>query len=140
MKNVLMTMFVIGSLCACAPSFAGTTDKVNAAVKAAEQWLQLVDQKNYSGSWDEAARFFKAAVKREIWIAQLNQYRAPLGEVVSRKVLTASYMTSLPNAPKGEYVVIQFQVKFASGKKMVETITPLWDEDNAWRVSGYYIK
>jgi len=49
-------------------------------------------------------------------------------------------MTSMPGAPDGEYVVIQFESSFANKESAVETVTPMKGEDGVWRVSGYYIK
>ena len=66
--------------------------------------------------------------------------RQPLGEVKSRKLNGAQYMTSMPGAPDGEYVVIQFDASFANKEKAVETVTPMRDKDGVWRVSGYFIK
>jgi len=48
--------------------------------------------------------------------------------------------TSLPGAPDGDYVVIQFQTSFANKASAVETITPMRDRDGAYRVSGYFIR
>ena len=48
--------------------------------------------------------------------------------------------TSLPGAPDGQYVVIQFKSSFTNKKTTIETVTPMLDKDGKWRVSGYYIK
>lgn len=61
-------------------------------------------------------------------------------KVISRVVSTKEFMTSLPGAPDGEYVVIQFKTSFENKKEAVETVTPKKDKDGKWRVSGYYIK
>jgi hypothetical protein len=66
--------------------------------------------------------------------------RQPLGKLISRKMQTKSYKTSLPGAPDGEYVVIQFETSFENKKTAIETVTPMLDKDGKWRVSGYYIK
>jgi hypothetical protein len=50
------------------------------------------------------------------------------------------YTNTLPGAPDGEYVVIQYETSFENKKSAIETITPMLDEDGRWRVSGYYIK
>lgn len=110
------------------------------AVDAATKWLQLVDQAQYEASWEEAATYFKDAVDRDTWVAQVKAVRAPLGEVVSRKVIGARAMSSLPGAPDGEYVVIQIETEFANKKSSVETITPMLDGARGWRVSGYFIR
>ena len=68
------------------------------------------------------------------------QHRKPLCKLVSRKVKSKDYKTSLPGAPEGEYVVIQFKTSFENKKRSIETVTPMIDDDGKWRVSGYYIK
>ncbi len=65
--------------------------------------------------------------------------RKPLGKLFSRKVLTKVYKSSLPGAPDGEYVVVQFETSFENKKMAIETVTPMLDKDGKWRVSGYYI-
>jgi hypothetical protein len=51
-----------------------------------------------------------------------------------------TYSTTLPGAPDGEYVVIQYQTSFANKKASVETVTPMREKDGRWRVSGYFIR
>ncbi len=66
--------------------------------------------------------------------------RKPLGKVLSRKVINSTYTTSLPGAPDGQYVVIQFETSFENKRNAVETVTPMLEPDGQWRVSGYYIR
>ena len=70
----------------------------------------------------------------------MKSVRKPLGQNLSREVNFKKYTTSLPGAPDGEYVVIQFTTSFSHKKSAVETVTPMLDTDGKWRVSGYYIK
>ena len=100
----------------------------------------MVDGGEYAHSWDEAAEYFKGAITREQWGQSLQGVRKPLGKVISREVKSKTYTTSLPGAPDGEYVVIQFETSFEHKKSAVETVTPMIDTDGKWRVSGYYIK
>jgi len=111
-----------------------------AAVAASQAWLALVDDGDYSGSWEEAAAYFKAAVPVEQWQRSMIAFRKPLGKVVSRKLRSNHYTKTLPGAPDGEYVVIQYETAFEHKKSAIETITPMLDEDGGWKVSGYYIK
>ena len=94
----------------------------------------------YSDSWQGAAEYLRNAIHQEQWNRSLQAVRKPLGEVVSRQMKTATYKTSLPGAPDGEYVVIQFDTSFENKKAAIETVTPMMDQDGTWRVSGYYIK
>jgi hypothetical protein len=58
---------------------------------------------------------------------------------VSRKLLSASFQSSLPGAPDGEYVVIQYQAVYQNKAAAIETVTPT-RENGVWKVAGYYIK
>ena len=65
----------------------------------------------------------------------------PHGSLIPRNNCKSQiYATSLPGAPDGEYVVIQYKTSFVNKKDAIETITPMLDKDGKWRVSGYYIK
>ena len=66
--------------------------------------------------------------------------RQPFGKLLSRKLKSKQYATSLPGAPDGQFVVIQFEASFENKKAAIETVTPMLDPDGKWRVSGYYIK
>jgi len=110
------------------------------AQHSAEAWLALVDAGKYADSWQEASQLFKAHVTKEQWQSALQATRDPLAKKVSRKLKTATYSKTLPGAPDGEYVVIQFESTFEHKQSAVETVTPMLDRDGKWRVSGYYIK
>ena len=122
----------------CTNSIAGQAEKD--ALKAAEEWLILIDANEYGQSWDNAAELFKKAITKEQWEKSLKAVRPPMGDLISRNVKSATYTDSLPGAPDGEYVVIQFSTKFTNKKSAIETVTPMKDPDGQWRVSGYYIK
>jgi len=110
------------------------------AQQSADAWLALVDSGKYADSWQEASQLFKAAVTKEQWQSKLWASRDPFGKMVSRKLKSAIYATTLPGAPDGEYVVIQYESSFEHKQSAVEMVTPMLDKDGTWRVSGYYIK
>jgi hypothetical protein len=109
------------------------------AKSAAEQWLALIDDGKFAESWETAAGYFKAAVSKQQWETTLGSVRKPLGELISRKLKSATYTKSLPGAPDGEYVVLQFDTSFANKKEAIETVTPMIEKDGKWKVSGYFI-
>lgn len=132
-------VMVILSLCFAFNALADA-DKETAAVAAANAWLVLVDNGKYGDSWEAAAAYFKGAITKDYWQQTLTAVRKPLGRLVSREVRSKTYTQSLPGAPDGEYVVIQFNTSFENKKSAVETVTPMLDSDGIWRVSGYFIK
>ena len=111
-----------------------------AAVTASGAWLSLVDEGNYAESWNQASALFKGAVTKHRWQQSLKAARAPLGKLMVRKLKSKQYTKTLPGAPDGEYIVIQYETTFENKKSAVETVTPMLDKDGKWRVSGYYIK
>ena len=66
--------------------------------------------------------------------------RAPLGAVKSRQLKSTQFTKTLPGAPDGDYVVVQFETRFENKAAAIETVVPLLEKDGAWRVSGYFIK
>ena len=110
------------------------------AQASAQAWLTLTDTGKYAESWQEAAAYFKSALTQSKWVDAVTPVRTPLGKVLSRKLKSANYTKSLPGAPDGEYVVIQYDTSFENKKEAVETIVPMLDKDGKWRVSGYFIK
>jgi hypothetical protein len=141
-RGIVASMLVLMVICAGATgnAHADRQAAVEQAKKAADAWLKLIDEGKYQESWSEAAAFFKDRITAERWAQMVGAVRKPLGALVSRDFKLAHYSTSVPGAPAGEYVVIQYDTSFANLKSAVETITPMLDKDGQWRVSGYYIK
>ncbi len=131
---------ILAILVSAASAVAEDKEAVGKAQAAAKGWLELTDSGKYGQSWDEAASLFRAAITRADWEKALKGVRAPLGSLVSRKVRSATFTRSVPGAPDGEYVVIQFDTQFQNKAAAVETVTPMREKDGSWRVSGYYIK
>src|SRR6516162_6500172 len=77
-------------------SFAG--EKENTATAAALPWLQLVDSDQKAESWFQASSDFRGAASKEQWIHALNTVRVPLGKLLSRKLKSATYTTTLPHS------------------------------------------
>lgn len=141
MKKIVGLLFAIGIVSFMGCSSLSKPEAETAAVTSAKMWLALVDSGKYAESWDEAAQYFKNAIPETQWIQTMQSMRSSFGKNISRELKAKSYRTSLPGAPKdNEYVVIQFQSSFENKKSVVETITPMLDEDGTWRVSGYYMK
>ena len=131
-------------LALASPARLQTTDTVAAAVSAAQvaarSWLSLVDRGTYDESWDSAAAFFRRAVTKPAWEDALRKARTPFEPFGERQLVGAAYRTVLPQAPAGHYVVLEYRTVAGRGKKVLETVTPMKDEDGRWRVAGYFIR
>ena len=140
MKYFLLPFCLIFTLLFSACTIKQNLEAEKAAIKVAEPWLKLIDDGKYAESWTEAAAFFKKEVNEKIWLQQLTTIRKPLGKNLSRKLVSKKYITKVPEAPKGEYVILQFESAFENKKFAVETVTPMIEKNGDWKVSGYYIK
>ena len=136
----IYTIIGIAILGFCISTNAIASDKEEKAVAAAQAWLALVDEGKYGASWETAAVYFKQTITKDTWEHMLTVVRKPLGRLISRNLAIKTYRQSLPGAPDGEYVVIEFLVSFQNKKSGIETVTPMLDKDGKWRVAGYYIK
>lgn len=108
------------------------------AETAALSWLAFADAGDFAGTWDQAAGLFQGSIPKTAWVGALGNARQPLGKVISRKIKTAVFKRSLPGAPDGEYVVLQYETQFEH-HTATETVTPMLDKDGSWKVSGYFI-
>ena len=143
MKNskncVLIGMVFMGFFISCSAMAKENQEKK--AAEGATTWLALIDEGNYRESWETAAGYFKNAVAKQQWELMLKAARQPLGKLISRVIKSTVYRKSLPGAPDGEYVIIQFESSFENKKSGIETVTPMLDKvDGEWKVSGYYIQ
>jgi hypothetical protein len=127
-------------LALAAPATPASDTPTTAAAEAARAWLALVDAGKYAASWNSASTMFRQRISSAQWEAAVAGTRAPLGALKSRTLQSATPTGTLPGAPDGQYVVIQFASSFEHKASAVETVTPVKDADGTWHVSGYYIK
>jgi hypothetical protein len=122
------------------PFAMGSEPREAAAESAARAWLVLLDAGNYDGSWSAASALFQQRVPESQWQSSASNARGPLGALISRTFQSATFKSTLPGAPDGEYVVVQYASSFENKASAIETVTPMKDPDGTWRVSGYYIR
>ncbi len=128
-----------------AASLAGQTPVDTAATlrtadTAAHTWLALVDKGEIARSWDEGALVLQLGVTKTKWEQLVRSARAPFEPFGARHQIMARYTTDPPNAPPGQYVLLQYQTDVSGGRQVVETVVPTLDGKRGWRVSGYYVR
>ena len=132
---VAAMMLLVGAAGAAGPQ----DEAIEEAKTSARAWLALHDGQEFDESWDAAGELLQAAVTQKEWTAKWSVTMAPLGKVVSRGVKSAEYATTMPGAPDGEYVILQFDTAFETRQTAVETLYVRKEPDGLWRVSGYFI-
>jgi hypothetical protein len=138
--RVFLALWIAALALLVPAAHADERDDIAKAQRAAVAWLALTDSGKYGESWDTAAAAFKAGVTKADWDKALRAIRAPMGALRSRTLKSATFTRKLPDAPPGEYVILQFDSQFENRSGVVETVTPMREKDGSWRVSGYFIK
>lgn len=143
MRSTLCVGVLVGLILAMPASLPAQSNEqvVEAAREAAQEWLSFFDDEKYETTWAEASSFFKSKVGKEQWVLRIKQTkkRQPvLDSLRSRSEIAARYTTTLPKAPDGEYVVVQYRATYAD-EEFIETVTLTKDGED-WRVAGYFTK
>ena len=110
-----------------------------AAQREALGFLGYLDHGRYADSYAYTGMLIRASNDRDAFALQIKKARAGTGALQSRNLIDASYATSVPGAPEGQYVLLHYQASFANRPEAVETLTLAFAK-GYWRVSGYYIK
>jgi hypothetical protein len=118
------------------PQVKAATD---AAGKAAQSWLALDDADNWDACWSALAPAVQGQIGKDQFAESLRTVRNELGKVKTRRPHSVTFTHTLPGAPDGDYVVLQYDTDFDKGSA-VETVVPMRTPDGSWRVSGYFVQ
>ena len=110
-----------------------------AAARQALGFLGYLDQGRFADSYAYTGMLIRAHLDRDAYAAQIEKTRAGVGALLGRDPIDASYTTTVPGAPAGQYIVLHYHSNFAGRGEAVETLTLAFAK-GYWRVSGYYIK
>ena len=102
---------------------------------AALDWLELVDASDWQTSFEAAGSTFRDVNTVSGWASASRQAREPLGNIVSRELLS---VRSVRDA-KGSYREVKFESRFANDRVAFETVT-LEMEDGVWKPVGILIE
>lgn len=111
-----------------------------AAQAAAEAWLRLIDQEVFGAAWEAGSSYLRQAVPQVNFEESLRAIQTTLGATRSRTLSSVAYSTTLPSAPDGQYVVMQFDVVRERKEQAVESVIATLDADGRWRIAGYYVR
>ncbi|MCL5426392.1 MAG: DUF4019 domain-containing protein [Gammaproteobacteria bacterium] len=111
----------------------------NAAEAAALAWLEAIDSGQYEQAWESSSPLLQRPLSPHMLERTIGAARRDFGPVESRQRVRVSRERSMPGAPDGDYMVFTFQTRFANKARGIETVTPHL-QDDAWRVSGYYVQ
>ena len=122
-----------------APTPAGpSTAMTPAPDDRAKQWVQLVDDKNYSDAYKQMGVAAQGKISAEAWTQKLSTTRDPLGAMATRTIKDVKLTKTLPGMRDGQYATVRFDTGFAHKASAIETVV-LTSEKGGWSVIGYFL-
>ena len=149
MRSAIFSWALLVILTACArvpaagepqqdPAAASRVSAEEDARRAADAWLELIDQGDYDRSWDQASGRARSFFPRAQWTASLRTVRAALGRPQVRELVAARAVEAPPGAPPGEYMELEYRRRFEHDSSAAEYVM-LVREDGTWRGFGYRV-
>lgn len=118
----------------------GQEPGATAARTAAEQWMPLVDALKFDESWEKASSGLRKTVPKEQWVQSLAQSMKPLGKFKARSLETTKFLKDPPEAPAGDYYLLQYRADFENRNGAIETVVMALEGGKTWRTAGYFIR
>ncbi len=115
-------------------------DEVLPVVNQAQTWLRRVDGGDYAQARREGSEALQAASAEADWIAALNRTRAPLGDIATRRLRSASPVRSASEDSGNPRVVLEFSTTFTPGRNAIEALIMEQAPDGGWCASAYAIQ
>jgi hypothetical protein len=133
-----LTFCVLAIVIAVLPGTAYTQQTAQQrAAQSAKSWLALVDAGKYGQSWNDVSQYLKKKITKKEWVAELQQIRAPLGAVTSRRFADVQLRNDLRGLPAGQYAAVQFTTTFEKSPTAPEVVAMVL-ESGQWRVVAYF--
>lgn len=123
---------IIETVAGAEPASAST--EAEAAARAAEDFLALIDNSKWADSYAATGAEFRRLNTLKAWTDVSARLRPPLGKLLTRNITGNEYV---PAPPQG-YRLVKFRSAYAGGTTQTESVSLAW-EDGAWKVAGIVI-
>lgn len=109
------------------------------AHSAAQDWLGLLEDRDFEESWEEAAASFRERIGRSEWRQTSTRMADSIGTPEARTRTSTQYRDSLRHAEtEGPFVVLKYRTRFSSG--VYEELLLVSREEDRWTVAGYRMR
>ncbi len=142
LNHVLRSLTVVATVVILTTVNAHTVwadDDEDIAVSQALEWLSIIDNADYPGSFAAMSGVFTIGVRENVWQKRISALRGPLGLVKSRLLESAEAASNIQGAPAGDYFIVHFTTVFESEPSITEAVTMYKQDDGIWKSAGYYV-
>lgn len=107
--------------------------------RAAQDYVQLLDQGRYADSWTKGAKIFQNTITQTEWKTALNLARSRLGRVTARTLKDQKPAWNPAGLPPGPYMVVEYNTSFEKAPGSGELLTLMRENDGKWKVLTYQV-
>jgi hypothetical protein len=148
MRNKIYQLSLILTVCYLTPLILSAETETETIInpdlqtskEAAEEWLKLLDQKNYDQSWDKGAATLQLLIPKKDWRKLMESIHRPMGEIKSRQIIEQRPAKDPVGLPKGEYMVLVYKSSFSAKPTANELLTMVKESDGRWKILTYQVK
>ena len=115
-----------------------TQSDEDAARQSVDAWLALLDAGDYSAAYDATGSFFRERVTAEEFRNRMEERQTILGAVESRTLSSTQRLSTVPDAPPGDYFIFELDGVYEARPDTRERVTAVSESDE-WPVVGIYI-
>lgn len=116
-----------------------STSLSSEALSSTEAFLSQIDSKNYQAAYQDSSSYLKTYSPLLDWSAQIEQTKALLGDVKSRKLVSLRSRDSYPGLPDGHFLIVYYETQTEYKAKATE-VTLLHLNSEHWQVCKYTMK
>ncbi len=109
-----------------------------AALQSVDAWLALLDVGDYAAAYEATGSFFREEVTAEEFRSLMEERQDILGAVESRTLSSTQRLSTVPDAPPGDYFVFELDGVYELRPNTRERVTAV-SESGEWPVVGIYI-
>ena len=110
----------------------------DAARESVDAWFALLDARNYAEAYDATGSIFREEVTAEEFRSSMEERQDILGAVESRTLGSTQRLSTVPDAPPGDYFVFEFDGVYELRPNARERVTAM-SESDGWPIVGIYI-
>jgi hypothetical protein len=138
MKRLLFAVVV--ALAANGAVRAESPDAKLDSAEVSRRWLEAYQASDCDRSWALTAAPWRELQSKARWCEINDGLRKMAGKLVRREPRETTRTSTLPDLPRGEYVVMKFLTQFEDSPRNQEELALAREPDGQWRVVGYHLK
>ncbi len=109
------------------------------AIQTATTFAQTIDRGEFAAAYESASPLLQIQHDKQDWIDQVKRHQQLLGTVNQRTLVAVRAVTTFPQLPDGDYLVVQFAAQTPLKQEAREVLL-LQQQNGTWQICDYAIR